>query len=84
MPVYGYTRVSTEEQAAGTSLNDQRRVITGLAMASDVPADDIVWLEDGGVSGVISVFDRPAGATLAEAGKGDVVLVAKLATCSTC
>jgi hypothetical protein len=29
--VYGYIRVSTDEQVTGTSLDEQRRQITGIA-----------------------------------------------------
>ena len=61
--IYGYTRVSTDEQAGGTSLQTQQRQITGVAMAADLTSD-IVWLSDAGISGATDFFSRPAVATL--------------------
>lgn len=78
MPVYGYMRVSTDEQVGGTSLPDQRRTIIGLAMQHAIDPADITWLSEEGASGAVAVFLRPQGATLAKAGAGDVVIVAKL------
>ena len=39
MATYGYIRVSTAEQAEGTSLEDQKRRIGGLALAADLTLD---------------------------------------------
>ena len=70
--IYGYTRVSTDEQADGTSLQTQQRQITGVAMANDL-ATDIVWLIDAGISGATDFFARPAVATL-RLEPGDVIV----------
>jgi hypothetical protein len=40
MAVYGYIRVSTDEQVTGTSLDEQRRQITGLAMTVGLALDN--------------------------------------------
>ena len=74
--IYGYTRVSTEEQAGGTSLQTQQRQITGVAMAADLTSD-IVWLSDAGISGATDFFSRPAVATL-ELGPGDIIICSAL------
>jgi DNA invertase Pin-like site-specific DNA recombinase len=76
MAVLGYVRVSTEEQADGTSLAEQRRQIAGLAMTAGL--DGLEYIEDAGVSGATPIFRRPAGARLADLRRGDVVIVAKL------
>lgn len=51
--IYGYTRVSTEEQADGTSLGTQAEIIAGKYEVDE-------WLEDAGVSGTTYFFDRPS------------------------
>jgi DNA invertase Pin-like site-specific DNA recombinase len=76
MAVFGYARVSTEEQADGTSLAEQRRQIAGLAMTAGL--DGLEYIEDAGVSGATPIFRRPAGSRLADLRRGDVVIVAKL------
>ncbi len=76
MTVIGYARVSTEEQADGTSLAEQRRQIAGLAMSAGL--DGLVQVEDAGVSGATPIFKRPSGVCLANLQVGDVVIVAKL------
>jgi DNA invertase Pin-like site-specific DNA recombinase len=76
MAVFGYARVSTEEQADGTSLSEQRRQIAGLAMTAGL--EGLEYVEDAGVSGITPILRRPAGARLADLQRGDVVIVAKL------
>jgi putative DNA-invertase from lambdoid prophage Rac len=77
MATYGYIRVSTAEQAEGTSLEDQKRRIGGLAAAADLTLD--VCFEDVGVSGSVPLANRPEGARLCAALKaGDSIVVAKL------
>jgi DNA invertase Pin-like site-specific DNA recombinase len=76
MAVIGYARVSTEEQADGTSLAEQRRKIAGLAMSAGL--DGLEQVEDAGVSGATPIFGRPAGSRLANLRRGDVVIVAAL------
>jgi len=51
--IYGYTRVSTDEQADGTSLGTQAEIIAGKHDIDE-------WLEDAGVSGTVYFFDRPS------------------------
>jgi DNA invertase Pin-like site-specific DNA recombinase len=77
MATYGYIRVSTAEQAGGTSLEDQKRRIGGLAQAIDLTLD--LCFEDVGVSGSIPLVNRPAGSRLCAALRsGDSIIVAKL------
>ena len=79
MTVYGYARTSTAEQAdeAKASLPEQRRKITGIAMAhSD---EDPVIFQDEGVSGGIALRNRPEGKKLTSALRpGDTLIVAKM------
>jgi DNA invertase Pin-like site-specific DNA recombinase len=77
----GYCRVSTSEQAADgtTSLQEQERIIRGMAMARGFTAFDTQIYVDAGVSGSIHMQWRPAGRDLLEAAKpGDTVCAAKL------
>lgn len=77
MAVYGYVRVSTVEQAGGTSLNEQRRKILGVAMIAGV--DVTRTYDEPGVSGSTPLEARPAGAELCQRlGSGDTLIVAKL------
>jgi DNA invertase Pin-like site-specific DNA recombinase len=79
MTVYGYTRVSTAEQAADdrSSLDTQRRKIGAAAELSGLTVD--LFIEEPGVSGGKPLADRPEGGPLlARLGKGDVLVVAKL------
>ena len=75
MTTYAYMRVSTTEQADGTSLDDQKRQCKGLAMTHNLTIEG--FLNDPGVSGAELFFDRMArhGVKLKS---GDVVIVAKL------
>src|SRR4051794_857856 len=79
MTVYGYTRVSTTEQAADdrSSLDTQRRKIMAAAEPAGLTLDELI--EEPGVSGGKPLADRPEGGPLlARLGKGDVLIVAKL------
>lgn len=76
MAVYGYTRVSTEDQVQNTSLDDQARQIEGIAMTHDLTLTHIYREE--GVSGGVSLFQRPEGCKLAFLRAGDVVIVSRL------
>lgn len=76
MAVYGYTRVSTEDQVQNTSLDDQARQIEGIAMTHDLELTHIYREE--GVSGGVSLFRRPEGCKLAFLRQGDTVIVSKL------
>jgi len=75
MTVYGYVRVSTTEQVDNTSMQEQKRQISGNAMSHDLVIEQFV--EDGGVSGADPFFARleANGVTLKQ---GDTVIVAKL------
>jgi DNA invertase Pin-like site-specific DNA recombinase len=77
MPTYGYARVSTVEQASGTSLEEQRRSIQGVAMMKGLELTRI--FEEPGVSGSLALEDRPSGGELYRALQaGDTLIVAKL------
>jgi DNA invertase Pin-like site-specific DNA recombinase len=84
MATYGYIRVSTAEQAEGSSLEDQKlriedqkRRIGGLAVAADLTLDHC--FQDVDVSGSVPLADRPEGSRLCAALKaGDSIVVAKL------
>lgn len=77
MAVYGYTRVSTVEQADGTSLAEQARKIKGVALMKGVEVAHI--FSEPGVSGSIPLEQRPAGRELlADLQAGDLLIVSKL------
>jgi DNA invertase Pin-like site-specific DNA recombinase len=77
MTVYGYIRVSTDDQVDNTSFRiTQPKRIQGLGLANDY--DDVdVWLRDTGVSGAIDFLERPALREI-ELKEGDVILCAAL------
>lgn len=77
----GYARVSTMEQAAGdkTSLQEQERVIRGMAMARGVTQFELTIYVDKGVSGSMSLSRRPEGQKLFDdAKRGDTIVASKL------
>jgi putative DNA-invertase from lambdoid prophage Rac len=77
MAVYGYTRVSTFEQASGSSLADQATRIGGGALAAGLSAPEIV--EEAGVSGGVPLDERPGGSRLLKKlVRGDTLIVLKL------
>src|SRR5687768_7361512 len=78
MPVYGYTRVSTDRQAdEGESLGTQQRVIGGYAMMLGLIVDEM--FVERGVSGSKPLGDRPEGGRLiAILQPGDIVITPKL------
>lgn len=74
MTVFGYSRVSTQEQAEGHGLSAQRAQIDREAR---LRGWDVVHVVDAGWSG--SHLDRPGVQDLlGRLGRGDVVIVAKL------
>jgi putative DNA-invertase from lambdoid prophage Rac len=78
MRIYGYSRVSTDEQVEdGVSLAAQQQQIAGYAMMKGwTVADQFI---ERGVSGSVPLVDRPEGKRLlAGLSKGDVVVTAKL------
>jgi putative DNA-invertase from lambdoid prophage Rac len=76
--IYGYCRVSTSEQADdGSSLASQQQQITGYAMMKGWSVAE--FFVERGVSGSVPLADRPEGQRLlAAAGKGDIIVTAKL------
>lgn len=79
--IFGYTRVSTAEQAADgtTSLEEQERVIRGYAMAKGVAAFGLQVYVDAGVSGSIPLHLRKQGGEMIDQIKpGDTVVASKL------
>ena len=78
MRVFGYSRVSTAEQAdEGASLNVQQQQIAGYCLMKGYElAEHFV---ERGVSGSTPLADRPEGKRLlATVGKGDIIVSAKL------
>jgi DNA invertase Pin-like site-specific DNA recombinase len=77
MTIYGYKRVSTDEQVKGTSLQTQKTMIEGVAKSNLLDENAIVWLEEKGISGGKKFFERPAIEDI-EFEKGDIIIVAAL------
>ena len=77
MTIYGYKRVSTDEQVKGTSLQTQKTIIEGVAKSNLLDENAIVWLEEKGVSGGKKFFERPAVEEI-EFKEGDIIIVAAL------
>lgn len=77
MATYGYTRVSTAEQATGLSLDEQQRRIEGIALMRRASLDRL-FVEEG-ITGSRSLETRPLGRDLCAALRpGDTLIVAKL------
>lgn len=77
MAVHGITRVSTLDQADGTSLADQVKKIEAIATVAGLTVDRI--FEDAGISGSIPLAERPAGGEMvAQLEPGDTVICNKI------
>lgn len=78
--VFGYCRVSTEEQAdSGLGIDAQRAKVSAAAQYNDWDAEAIVWCTEEGVSGTIAPEDRPClGDLLSKVAPGDVLVTARL------
>lgn len=77
MAVFGVTRVSTLDQAEGTSLSEQERKIEAVAALADLQIARI--FSDAGISGGVHLADRPAGGELvAVLQPGCTVIASKL------
>src|SRR5262249_62394705 len=78
--LYGYTRVSTTEQAQDrTSLTDQERRIRGAAMIHGDGKEEPLIISDQDVSGSIQLAKRPQGGRLwQQLQRNDVLIAAKL------
>jgi hypothetical protein len=77
--IFGYTRVSTIEQAAGnkSSLAEQERKIRGVALMRGEEIAEV--FSDPGTSGSVPLTKRPAGGRLlASLNPGDIIVAAKL------
>lgn len=77
----GYCRVSSEDQAKDdrTSLQEQDRVIRGMALAKGIGQYDLQVYVDAGVSGSMALSRRPEGRKLFDdAKKGDTICASKL------
>jgi DNA invertase Pin-like site-specific DNA recombinase len=74
--IFGYSRVSTAEQAADnrTSLASQEQAIKGVGMIHGIEPVEIY--SDPGVSGGVPLAERPAGARLTAALQPGVLVVA--------
>ena len=77
--IYGYCRVSSDEQAKhGTSLGEQKKTITKMSLYLFDKEPDGFYVDDG-VSGTLDFDNRPNGKELKRnLEPNDVVLVAKL------
>jgi DNA invertase Pin-like site-specific DNA recombinase len=77
--IYGYCRVSSMEQANhGTSLAEQKKIITKMSMYLFDREPDGFYIDDG-ISGTIDFDDRPQGKALKNILEpNDVVLCSKL------
>lgn len=77
MTTYVYTRVSSAEQIAGTSLGNQAE--RGAAAASLRNDGEPVIVSDPGVSGSVPLADRPAGGPMFRQLKaGDTLIAVKM------
>ena len=79
MPVYAYVRVSTTEQASDdkTSLAEQERRCRAAATMRGNDVQEV--FSDGGVSGSIPLFSRPAGQRLCGVLRsGDTIISSKM------
>jgi putative DNA-invertase from lambdoid prophage Rac len=78
MPVYSYTRVSTQAQAdEGESLGAQQRRVDGYAQMIDLAVNR--HFVERGVSGSVPLSQRPhGGALLALVQAGDTIITPKL------
>lgn len=77
MAVYRFVRVSTAEQAEGSSLAEQERRIQGVAPMRGVPLDRL--FVQNGVTDSMALENRHAGRELCELLRpADTLIVAKL------
>jgi putative DNA-invertase from lambdoid prophage Rac len=77
MAIYGYARVSTQEQVDNTSLAEQIRKIQGLALIRGEDVGEV--FTDEGVSGSVQLAKRDAGSRLVTTLQpGDVVVMTQL------
>ena len=80
MAIFGYTRVSTTEQANnGDSLETQQKIIVGYAQSRGEEIDTNNIYVEAGVSGSIEFNKRPEASKLYELlQKGDMLIIPKI------
>lgn len=79
--IFGYSRVSTVEQAeeGKSSLREQERKCRAIAQLRQIDAYDFQSFTDAGVSGSIPLAERPEGARMLQAAdRGDVIVATKM------
>lgn len=80
MTTYGYTRVSTTEQATnGESLDTQQKIIIGYAHSKGEDIDPANIFVEAGISGSTEFKKRPEGSKLYELLQhGDMLIIPKI------
>lgn len=80
MTIYGYTRVSTNEQATnGESLETQQKILIGYAHSKGEELHSENIFVEAGVSGSVEFKKRPEGSKLIELLQhGDMLIVPKI------
>lgn len=80
MNVYGYTRVSTLQQATeGESLETQKKIIIGYAQSKGLEINPDNIFVEAGVSGSVEFRKRPEGGRLFEClNPGDMLIIPKI------
>ncbi|MFN5745007.1 MAG: recombinase family protein [Methylococcaceae bacterium] len=78
--IYGYTRVSTLQQAnGGESLETQKKIIIGYAQSRGQEIDPCNIFVEAGVSGSVEFAKRPKGSKLFELlNSGDMLIIPKI------
>jgi DNA invertase Pin-like site-specific DNA recombinase len=80
MEIYGYTRVSTVQQAiGGESLETQKKIILGYAQSKGLEMDPNCIFVEAGVSGAVEFRKRPEGSKLFDLlNPGDMLIIPKI------
>lgn len=80
MNIYGYTRVSTLQQAnEGESLETQKKIIIGYAQSKGLDIDPNNIFVEAGVSGSVEFKQRPEGSKLfGRLNPGDMLIIPKI------
>lgn len=77
MTIFAYTRVSTEAQTNGTSLDSQRSQVEGWAQLRELTID--AHFREEGISGSTPLAERPEGGRMTrQLQPGDTVVATKL------
>ena len=80
MNIYGYTRVSTVQQAmGGESLETQKKIIIGYAQSKGLEMDPNHIFVEAGVSGSVEFRKRPEGSKVfGLLNPGDMLIIPKI------